>query len=129
MRTQITAAERPSSDGGPVEIAGTLTDGDTIAGFEIVHLPGHTPGQIGLWRESDRLAIVSDALFLWDPFTIDGLPGPVRLPPPAIRPDDESARASVRRIAALEPATVWPGHYGPLTEDIGDQLERAAAGD
>ena len=26
------------------------------------HLPGHAPGLIGLWRESDRLALVSDTL-------------------------------------------------------------------
>jgi glyoxylase-like metal-dependent hydrolase (beta-lactamase superfamily II) len=113
-------------DGGPLKIEGELNDGDTIAGFEILHLPGHTPGLIGLWRESDRLAIVSDAVFMWDPFTIDGLPGPVRLPPPAIRPDDRAARDSLRRIAALDPAAVWLGHYGPITGDVRAQLEHAA---
>jgi glyoxylase-like metal-dependent hydrolase (beta-lactamase superfamily II) len=116
-------------DGGPLKVAGTLTDGDIVAGFEVLHLPGHTPGQIGLWRESDRLAIVSDAVFVWDPFSIAGLPGPVRLPPPAVRPDDAAARASLRRIAALDPATVWLGHYGPITRHVRDQLERAAESD
>ena len=114
-------------DGGPVVVEGTLSDGDTIAGFEVLHLPGHTPGQIGLWRRSDRVAIVSDAVFVWDPFT--GLSGHVRLPPPAIRPDDAAARASVRRIAALEPATLWLGHYGPITGDVAEQLEGAAGGE
>lgn len=38
-------------DGGPLEIAGTLAQGDTVAGFQVLHLPGHTPGQIGLWGE------------------------------------------------------------------------------
>jgi glyoxylase-like metal-dependent hydrolase (beta-lactamase superfamily II) len=116
-------------DGGPLVIAGTLAEGDTVAGFRVLHLPGHTPGQVGLWRESDRLAIVSDAVFVWNPFSILGLPGQVRLPPPAIRPDDAAARASVRRIAALDPATVWLGHYGPVTGDLRGQLERAADGD
>jgi hydroxyacylglutathione hydrolase len=116
-------------DGGPVSIEGGLTGGDKVAGFEVLHLPGHTPGQIGLWRESDRLAIVSDAAFLWDPFTADGLPGPLRLPPPAIRPDDPAARASLRRIAELDPATLWLGHYGPITGDVAEELETAAAGE
>ena len=31
-------------DGGPVTIAGTVAEGDEIAGFEVVHLPGHAPG-------------------------------------------------------------------------------------
>ena len=37
-------------DGGPVTIAGTVAEGDEVAGFEVVHLPGHAPGLIGLWR-------------------------------------------------------------------------------
>jgi glyoxylase-like metal-dependent hydrolase (beta-lactamase superfamily II) len=115
-------------DGGPVAIAGTLAEGDRVVGFEVVHLPGHTPGQIGLWRESDRLAIVSDAVFVWNPFSMTGRPGRVRLPPPPIRPDDAAARASIRRIAALDPATVWLGHYGPIAGDVRAQLERAAEG-
>src|SRR6478735_7917999 len=36
-------------DGGPLTIAGTLREGDEVAGFTVLHLPGHTPGQIGLW--------------------------------------------------------------------------------
>src|SRR5688572_27475221 len=43
----------PIWDGGPVDIAGTLAEGERIGGFEVVHLPGHAPGLIGLWRESD----------------------------------------------------------------------------
>lgn len=116
-------------DGGPLEIAGTLAEGDSVAGFQVLHLPGHTPGQIGLWRESDRLAIVSDAVFVWNPFSIAGLPGNVRLPPAPARPDDAAARASMRRIAALDPATLWLGHYGPVTGDVRSQLEQAAHGD
>ena len=34
----------PYWDGGPVPIAGTLAEGDDVAGFEVVHLPGHAPG-------------------------------------------------------------------------------------
>ena len=44
-------------DGGPVQIDGTVDEGDEVSGFRVVHLPGHAPGLIGLWRESDRLAL------------------------------------------------------------------------
>src|SRR6202043_3828990 len=44
-------------DGGPVKISDTVTEGDEVAGFKVVHLPGHAPGLIALWRESDRLAL------------------------------------------------------------------------
>src|SRR5919106_1747225 len=47
-------------DGGPVKIADTVSDGDDVAGFTVKHTPGHAPGLISLWRESDRLAPVRD---------------------------------------------------------------------
>src|SRR3712207_1348304 len=53
-------------DGGPVTIDGTVSEGDDVAGFEVVHLPGHAPGLIALWRESDRLALTSDVFYTLD---------------------------------------------------------------
>jgi hydroxyacylglutathione hydrolase len=50
-------------DGGPVEIADTVREGDGVAGFKVVHFPGHAAGLIGLWREADRLALVSDTVY------------------------------------------------------------------
>ena len=113
-----------SWDGGPVEIAGTVSEGDEIAGFRVVHLPGHAPGLIGLWRESDRLALCSDTLYTLDPQT--GRKGPPRVPHRAFNKDTEQARASIRKLAALEPATVWPGHADPVVGDVRSELERIA---
>ncbi len=114
-----------SWDGGPVKVAGTLSEGDEVAGFRVIHLPGHAPGLIGLWRESDRLALVTDAFYTADPerFT----PGPPRVAHPAFNLDTEQARQSMRKLAALEPAAAWPGHAEPLTGDVRAQLEHAAA--
>jgi glyoxylase-like metal-dependent hydrolase (beta-lactamase superfamily II)/predicted ester cyclase len=112
-------------DGGPVPIADTVAEGDELAGFEVVHLPGHAPGQIGLWRASDRLALTTDCFYTLDPQT--GRHGAPRVPLAAFNKDTEQARASVRKLAALSPAAAWPGHAGPLTGDVRGQLERAAA--
>ena len=60
------AVHRFAWDGGPVKIAGTLEEGDEVAGFKVIDLPGHAPGLIGLWRESDRLALVSDTFYTVD---------------------------------------------------------------
>jgi hydroxyacylglutathione hydrolase len=110
-------------DGGPVTISGTLTEGDDVAGFNVIELPGHAPGQIGLWRESDRLALSSDCFY-----TIDlwGRDCPPRAPDETYNFDTEQARASIRKLAALEPAVAWPGHAKPVTGDVRSQLERAA---
>ena len=111
-------------DGGPVPIAGTVSEGDEVAGFEVVHIPGHAPGMIALWRASDRLALTSDCFYTLDPQT--GIKGKPRLPHDAFNQDTEQARASIRKLAALEPAAAWPGHADPLTGDVRGALERAA---
>lgn len=115
----------PIWDGGPLEVAGTVEEGDEVAGFRVVHLPGHAPGLIGLWRESDRLALVSDCFYTLDPQT--GIPGAVRVPHAAFNHDTDRARESMRKLAALKPAAAWSGHAQPLTGDVASQLERAAA--
>ena len=114
-----------SWDGGPVEIAGTVEEGDDVAGFKVVHLPGHAPGMIGLWRESDRLALAGDCFYTLDPQT--GRKGRPRVPHHAFNADTEHARASIRKLAALEPAVAWPGHADALRGDVRSQLEQAAA--
>jgi hydroxyacylglutathione hydrolase len=111
-------------DGGPVRISGTVSESDAVAGFEVVELAGHAPGLIGLWRESDRLALVSDCFYLTDMY---GREVPPRVPHEAYNLDIDAARASIRKLAALDPATCAPGHLGPLTgPDVRSQLERAA---
>jgi steroid delta-isomerase-like uncharacterized protein len=114
-----------SWDGGPVKVDGTVEEGDEVAGFEVVHLPGHAPGQIGLWRESDRLALVSDCFYTLDVETTRK--GAPRVPHRAFNRDTEQARESIRKLAALEPAAAWPGHADALTGDVRGQLEHAAA--
>jgi steroid delta-isomerase-like uncharacterized protein len=115
----------PAWDGGRVELAGTVAEGDEVAGFRVIELPGHAPGLIGLLRESDGLALVSDCFYMLDPQT--GIKGPARVPHPAFNIDTDQARESIRKLAALAPSVAWPGHVGPLTEHVRGQLESAAA--
>ena len=51
-------------DGGAVKAADTVIEGDEVAGFKVLHFPGHAPGLIGLWRESDRVGLNLDPLLL-----------------------------------------------------------------
>jgi hydroxyacylglutathione hydrolase len=118
-------------DGGPVKIAGTVSEDDEVAGFRVVDLPGHAPGQIGLWRESDRVALVTDVVYLID--SVGRRPGrhlpegEATIPHPLWAVDHEQSKASVRKLAALEPALVGAGHAGPLQgENLRGALERAA---
>jgi hydroxyacylglutathione hydrolase len=116
-------------DGGAVKIAGTVAEDEEIAGFQVIHFPGHAPGQIGLWRESDRLALVSDTIYLIDSTRL-GKPlpeGEASVPHPAWAWDHAKAKESVRKLAALEPKVVCAGHDEPLRgENLRATLERAA---
>jgi hydroxyacylglutathione hydrolase len=116
-------------DRGAVKIAGTVAEGDEVAGFQTLHFPGHAPGLIGLWRERDRLAIVSDVIYLLDS-TKMGRPlpaGEASVPHPAWNWDHAKAKESVRKLAALEPQLVCTGHDPPLRgENLRPALERAA---
>jgi glyoxylase-like metal-dependent hydrolase (beta-lactamase superfamily II) len=116
-------------DGGAVKIAGTLSEGDEVAGFRVLHLPGHAPGLIALWRESDRVALVTDLIYLVDSARLGPLPpGEASVPHPTWNYDHAQAKESVRKLAALEPAVVCAGHAEPLRgENLRETLERAAA--
>ncbi len=112
-------------DGGPVKIEGTVSEGEDIAGFEVRLFDGHAPGMIGLWREQDRLCLCSDTVYTLDPLT--GEFGAARTPLEFANMDTQQAKASIRKLAALEPREVWPGHADPVTgPDVVGELERAA---
>jgi glyoxylase-like metal-dependent hydrolase (beta-lactamase superfamily II) len=115
-------------DGGAVNVDGTVSEGDKVAGFEVVEFPGHAHGLIGLWRESDRLALVSDVIYLLDSVKMKPLPpGEASVPHPAWAWDHDKAKRSVRKLAALDPAIVGTGHAEPLRgESLRGTLERAA---
>jgi hydroxyacylglutathione hydrolase len=115
-------------DDGKVKIAGTVEEGDEVAGFRVHHFPGHAPGLIGLFRESDRLALCSDTVYLVDSTRLKALPdGEASVPHPVWNWDTAAAKDSVRKLAALEPAKVCPGHEHPLEgPGIGEALEKAA---
>ena len=89
-----------------------LHDGDDLDGLTVVHLPGHTPGHLGLQRESVLFA--GDALF----------GGRKLRPSPAILTwSKERERASVKRVGTLDVDLILPGHGTP----VNDGARRAAA--
>lgn len=113
-------------DGGAVEIAGTLSEGDEVCGFRVVDFPGHSPGQIGLFRDSDRLALVSDTVYFADAARLKPLDHPA-VPHVAWNWDTERARESLRKLADLNPAKVCAGHAEPFeAPDLAGSLRAAA---
>ncbi len=112
-------------DGGPVEIAGCVEEDDDVAGFRVLHLPGHAPGLIALFRAADRLLLAADSIYTFDMETAQ--PSSPRVPHPATNADTDTARASVRRLIELDATAVWTGHAGHVDLDVARRLEAAAS--
>jgi hydroxyacylglutathione hydrolase len=96
-----------------VPVARRLREGDEVAGFTVLETPGHSPGHVSYWRESDRTLVCGDVMWGWHPFL---LRGPIRPPLDVVTPDPARNRESARRIAALEPALTCFGHGPPLRD-------------
>jgi glyoxylase-like metal-dependent hydrolase (beta-lactamase superfamily II) len=109
-----------------VPVARDLHEGDAIGttGFTVLDTPGHSPGHISLFRESDRVLICGDVFFNMHLLTT--VPG-LRQPPWAFTPDPALNRDSERKVAALEPAVAAFGH-GPVIEaGAAEELQRFVA--
>ena len=87
-------------------------------------VPGHTPGQIGLWRESDRTVICADMMRSMN--LVTGLPQLGEMPK-IFTVDISEARRSIRKLAALEANTVCFGHGRPLTKNAAEKINEFAA--
>jgi glyoxylase-like metal-dependent hydrolase (beta-lactamase superfamily II) len=97
--------------GHPVDRA--LREGDEVAGFTVLDVPGHSAGHVAFWRESDRALVLGDVVNNMDVRT--GIPG-LHEPPDFFTPDPVRNRQSARKLAALEPALMCFGHGAPLRD-------------
>jgi glyoxylase-like metal-dependent hydrolase (beta-lactamase superfamily II) len=104
-----------------------LTPGDSVDGWEVLHLPGHADGHIALLR--DGVLVAGDALLA----TITPNVGLY----PDSRPDPlADYLGSLERIVELAPRVAFGGHGEPIRDPVGrarelvahhhDRLEQAA---
>ena len=116
---------------GPVDVSQWLmtlpADGriPAMPGWQWLHTPGHTRGHVSLWRESDRTLIAGDAIVTTaqeSAYSVMAQQPELHGPPMYYTPDWDNARASVVRLAALEPETLITGHGPPLR---GPQMREA----
>jgi glyoxylase-like metal-dependent hydrolase (beta-lactamase superfamily II) len=90
-----------------------LREGDEVAGFQVLDVPGHSAGHIVLWREGDRVLVIGDVLTNMNQLTtVSGL----HEPKPYLTPDPVENRRSAKRLGGLEPALVLFGHGPPLRD-------------
>ncbi len=88
-----------------------------MPGWRWVHTPGHTVGHVSFFRDEDRLLLAGDAFVTTKQESLyevmqqkQGVQGP----PAYFTPDWIAARASVEKLAALNPAIAATGHGTPM---------------
>lgn len=100
-----------------------LEEGDVIdlgdRAFEVLHLPGHSPGSIGLWEAATGILFSGDAIY--DGPLLDDIPGA----------DVKAYRTTMERLLTLPVQVVHGGHddsFGPerLAEIARAYLARTA---
>ncbi len=105
-------------EGPPHRVDRILAEGDEVAGFRVIHAPGHSPGEVIFFRDSDRVAICGDVIRSMSYAT-----GRFRLaePPDFFNADSAENRRSIHKLAALEPSLILPGHGPEVTDMAGFQ--------
>ena len=108
--------------GPPHKVDRVLNEGDEVAGFRVIHAPGHAKGEVIYFRDSDRVAICGDVVRNLNYLTLRPA---VLQPPDEMTYDPAENRRSIRKLAALEPSLILPGH-GPAISDM-DEFTRFVA--
>ena len=97
-----------------MKISRKLKDGDKIvlgsSEFEIVHVPGHTPGSICLYDKKQKLLITGDTVFSNGIGRSDLEGG-----------DFEQLKKSLEKLSKMDIQKILPGH-GPVVEKDGAKL-------
>jgi hydroxyacylglutathione hydrolase len=120
-RRPVAASPKPTAQlfgklwtGPPHKVDRVLHEGDEVAGFRVVHAPGHAPGEVIFFRDSDRVAICGDVI---RNITYVSLRTRLAEPPGDLTPDPAENRRSIRKLAELNPSLILPGH-GPAVADM-----------
>ena len=108
---------------GPIDLGEHVfalpTDGSIpmMPGWQWVATPGHTPGHVSLFRESDRTLIAGDAIVTTQQesfFSVLTQKKELHGPPMYFTCDWDAARESVRTLWDLRPAVAATGHGVPM---------------
>ena len=104
---------------GPINVGRRLqtlpADGSVpgMPAWRWIPTPGHAPGHVSLWRQSDRTIIAGDAFVTTrqeSVYAVARQEPEMHGPPMYYTPDWESARASVQTLARLNPNVAVTGH-------------------
>jgi glyoxylase-like metal-dependent hydrolase (beta-lactamase superfamily II) len=101
----------------PCPVDRTLEDGDQVGSVRVLHTPGHTPGHLSFWWPERRVLFAGDAIATFPVFAGGW---------PAFNLNERQHRASLARMAELDPGVVAVGHGEPITAGAAERVRSLA---
>jgi glyoxylase-like metal-dependent hydrolase (beta-lactamase superfamily II) len=99
----------------PAPVATILKDGDRVGALEVLHAPGHTPGEVVFYEPARKILFSGDAVV--------ERKGRLTLPAPRFASNISQAVQSLTRLRALDAEMLLPGHGIPVSKDVGSLLD------
>jgi glyoxylase-like metal-dependent hydrolase (beta-lactamase superfamily II) len=101
----------------PVKVNHHLTEGDILpilGGLRVIETPGHTPGHISLFLQSQGVLFTGDSI-------ISTSSGDLKVSSGMNTWDESQARISAEKQARLDPVIICPGH-GPTVKNASEKF-------
>ena len=91
-----------------------LVEGSLLGSLKVLHLPGHTDGNLAFSWKDDSVLAVADMIMTW-PKLCAGWPNFNR--------DQDQFEQSLKRVIALKPKVVCTGHGDPVWPNAAKRIE------
>ncbi|MCK9150454.1 MBL fold metallo-hydrolase [Methanobacterium alcaliphilum] len=105
-----------------VEVDILLDEDDQIGPYHVIHMPGHTPGSIGLYDKKNKVLFVGDNLGY--------MKNKIEGPPSLFTPDMMQAEKSLKKLRGLDVKAIFTGHSKGVTSKaslkLNDYLDNLA---
>jgi len=98
----------------PFQVDKIITEGDTIAGLTVLHMPGHTQGSIALYDQKRKVLFIGDTLGCKD--------GVVQGPSKSVIWDMEQAYLSIEKLRNLDFTVMLSGHGEALKSNASTKV-------
>ena len=95
-----------------------LVEGSVLGGLKVLHLPGHTPGNLAFSWDDDKVLAVADTIMTWPEPLVAGWPN--------FNQDDDVFAESLERVLERNPKVVGTGHGDPIWENTARRISTLA---
>jgi len=99
----------------PAPVAIPLKEGDRVGSLVVLHVPGHTPGEVAFYEPARKILFSGDSVVEHE--------GHLSIPAAKYASNLEQAVQSLQRLRALDVELLLPGHGVPVTRNIPGLLD------